>query len=95
MITRTVSVPKHLQSIRDLRNYIKSVPSVTFCSVLFRQLRVNWRYATPATGVTHSADAFCVDNYFQSLVIVQCNSMVPQAYDSDTMSLLVSCVFLF
>ena len=44
VITRTVRVAKHLQPIRDLRNYITSVPSVTFCGVLFCQIRVKWKW---------------------------------------------------
>ena len=53
---------KHLQPIRDLRNYLTSVPSVTFCGVLFCQIRVKWRCATPATDMTRGEEANCVDN---------------------------------
>ena len=53
---------KHLQSIRALRNYITSVPSVTFCGVLFCQIRVKWRCATPATDMARGEEANCVDN---------------------------------
>ena len=35
VITRRVRAAKHIQPIRALRNYITSVPYVTFCGVLF------------------------------------------------------------
>ena len=62
VITKTVRVAKHLQSIRALRNYITSVPFVTFCGVLFCLIRVKWRCATPATDMARGEEANCVDN---------------------------------
>ena len=62
VITRRVRVAKHLQPIHALRNYITLVPSVTFCGVLFYQIRVNWRCATPATDMARGEEANCVDN---------------------------------
>ena len=44
VITRTVRVAKHIQPIHALRNYITSVPSVTFCGVLFCQIHVKWKW---------------------------------------------------